>query len=38
MILHVMMHLPKFLVTRLLPVSPALEEIGTLRHLLTVKA
>jgi hypothetical protein len=38
MILHVMMHLPKFLVTRLLPVSPALEEIGTLRHLPTVKA
>ena len=38
MILHVMMHLPKIIVTRLLPVSPALEEIGTLRHLLTVKA
>ena len=38
MILHVMMHLPKILVTRLLPVSPALEEMGTLRHLLTVKA
>ena len=38
MILHVMMHLPKSLVTRLLPVPPALEEIGTLRHLPTVKA
>ena len=38
MIVHVMMHLRKFLVTRLLPVSPALEEIGTLRHLPTVKA
>ena len=27
MILHVMIHLPKFLVTRLLPVSPALEKL-----------
>ena len=38
MILHVMMHLPKILVTPLLPVSPTLSEMGTLRHLLTVKA
>ena len=38
MIVHVMMHFPKFLITRLLPVRPALEEIVTLRHLLTVKA
>ena len=38
MILHVMMHLPKSLVTRPLPVPPVLEEIGTLQHLLRIKA
>ena len=32
------MHLPKSLVTRPLPVPPVLEEIGTLQHLLRIKA
>ena len=38
MILHVVKHLPKCLVTQLLPAFTVLQVIGTLRQLLTIKA